>query len=47
MSFSEDEKENVFNYMDKGRNKVVDYKTFLAIINGDGKNLQSEKFDWV
>lgn len=33
--------------MDKAKNKVVDYKTFLGVINGDPNGVVSQKFDWV
>jgi Ca2+-binding EF-hand superfamily protein len=46
ISFTEDEKENLFSYMDKGNTKVIDYKTFLALMNGESSTVQSEKFDW-
>jgi Ca2+-binding EF-hand superfamily protein len=41
ITFTEDEKENVFNYMDRNRNRVIDYKTFLSIINNSGDTGQS------
>ena len=41
MQFSDDEKDNIFRYMDKGNTKVVDYKTFCGIINGDSNGVQS------
>lgn len=42
----------MFNYMNKNKNLgVVDYKTFLSIINSENsqnvKNVGYEKFDWV
>jgi len=36
--FTYDEKENLFNYMDKHNKNVIDYKTFLAIMNGSNNN---------
>ena len=47
LPFTPEEKENLFNYMDKGRTKVIDYKTFLALMNGGSTMVESEKFDWV
>jgi hypothetical protein len=34
IAFSREEKEAVFDFMDRSRGKVVDYKTFLAVMNG-------------
>ena len=47
ISFNEDEKENLFNFMDKNHSKMIDYKTFLAFINGNTNINSSEQFDWV
>lgn len=41
ISFNTDEKENLFTYMDKVQNKMIDYKTFLAIMNGNTNITQS------
>ena len=41
ITFTEDEKENVFNYMDRNKNRVIDYKTFLSIVNSSGDAGQS------
>jgi len=32
--------------MDKSKSKMIDYKTFLAVMNGNNIN-SSEQFDWV
>lgn len=33
--------------MDKDQNNVIDYKTFLAIMNSENNLEKTEKFDWV
>ncbi len=33
--------------MDKTNSKMIDYKTFLAIMNGHTNIAQSENFNWV
>ena len=34
--------------MDKGKNKMIDYKTFLCFMNGnEAAATETEKFDWV
>lgn len=33
--------------MDRNKNKMIDYKTFLAIMNGHNNLAQSENFNWV
>lgn len=47
LPFSEDEKQNLFNFMDKTKTNMIDYKTFLSVMNGESNMVQSEKFDWV
>ena len=32
--------------MDKRKTKMIDYKNFLAIMNGNASIIESEKFDW-
>lgn len=48
LPLSAEEKELLFNYIDKSQNRMIDYKTFLAFMNGTGStNAESEKFDWI
>lgn len=47
ISFTSEQKENLFLYMDKTGSKMIDYKTFLAIMNGNNNLPQSENFNWV
>lgn len=47
ISFNADEKENLFTFLDKAQNKIIDYKTFLTIMNGNTNITQSENFNWV
>lgn len=47
ITFSDDEKINLFNFMDKNNTHVVDYKTFLSYMNGTNSVQESEKFNWV
>lgn len=37
----------MFNHMDRNKSKMIDYKTFLAIMNGNNNLAQSENFNWV
>lgn len=46
LTMGEDEKESLFSFMDAGEKQVVDYKTFLAIMNSNQAPTQGEKFDW-
>ena len=44
----EDEREVLFDYIDKSKIKMIDYKTFLSCMNGGSSGpMESEKFDWV
>lgn len=33
--------------MDKNHSKMIDYKTFLSLMNGNNNVNSSEQFDWV
>jgi len=39
--FTEDEKENLFNYLDRNKNKLIDYKSFQNFMNGSADTVQS------
>jgi len=39
--FTEDENENLFNYFDRNKNKVIDYKSFQNFMNGSAGTVQS------
>lgn len=47
ITYSEDEKVNLFNFMDKSNSQIIDYKNFLQIMNGNTNITQPEHFNWV
>ena len=46
LQYTAEEKESIFAYLDRAGTGVVDYKTFLAVMNGGSSAPQGEKFDW-
>ncbi len=42
-------REALFKYMDRSNLSMIDYKTFLELLEGGGSktNMKHEKFDWV
>ena len=48
LPLSEEEREVLFDYLDKSKTKMIDYKTFLTFMNGNSSGpMENEKFDWV
>jgi Ca2+-binding EF-hand superfamily protein len=46
ISFSDHEKESLFQFMDKNHSQMIDYKSFLSHMNGNPNINCSEQFDW-
>ena len=38
ISLSDDQKEDLFEYMDRSKIKMIDYKVFLNIMNGNAND---------